>query len=112
MARKTLDIDADLQALLAKAEKMKTAQKLRLGELVLETGAEKLMDADMLQDLLRWGIAQMKTHPEIVETWRRGGAGFPDKAGANGNDNAHGRATASVASRHRAPDLLASTAAE
>ena len=108
MPRKTLDIDADLKALLAKAEKLKAAQKLRLGELVLETGAEKVMDADALQDLLRWGMTQIKSRPQVVEEWRRGNAGFPDKPGANGN----GRTPSSVAPRHRAPDLLESSATQ
>jgi hypothetical protein len=110
---KTLDIDADLKALLAKAEKMKTDHKLRLGALVLETGADKLLDADAFQDLLRWGMDQLKANPRAAEEWRRGDAGFPAKPDVSGNANrtGNGRAPA-VPPRNRAADLLESDAAQ
>jgi hypothetical protein len=110
---KTLDIDADLKALLAKAEKMKTDHKLRLGGLVLETGADKVLDADAFQDLLRWGMDQLKANPHAAEAWRRGDAGFPAKLGVSDNANHHGNGRApSVTPRNRTADLLEGDAAQ
>ena len=109
MTRKDLDIDADLRALAARAEKMKTAQKLRLGDLVLETGAEKVFDADELRDLLRWSIDQLKANPQAKEEWRRvAETGFPDRSGPSGKP----AKVAPLTARARTPDLLSGTAAE
>ena len=106
MTRKDLDIGADLNALKARAGKMKTAQKLRLGDLVLETGAEKVLDADELRDLLRWSIAQLKANPQAREEWRRvAETGFPGRSSTNAKPTP-------LPARARAPDLLTGSAAE
>ncbi|WP_158805859.1 hypothetical protein [Acidisoma sp. L85] len=112
MPSKTLDIDADLKALLAKAEKMKTDQKLRLGGLVLETGADKVLDADAFQDLLRWGMDQLKANPHAAEAWRRGDAGFPAKLGVSDNALPGSGRAPSVPPRNRTADLLEGNAAQ
>ena len=109
MPSKTLDIDANLKALMARAEKMKKAQKLRLGDLVLETGVEKVLDADELKDLLRWSLVQLKANPQLKEEWRRvAETGFLGRHGANGKP----AKITSVTTRVGTPDLLSGTAAE
>ena len=109
MPNKTLDIDADLKALARRAEKIRTAQRLRLGDLVLDTGAEKVFDADDLKDLLRWGMAQLEAGPQAKEAWRRvAEAGFPDRSGANGKPVR----VPTLRARAGAPDLLSGAAAE
>ena len=106
MPSKTLDIGDDLKALTARAEKIKRAQRLRLGDLVLETGAEKVFDSDELKDLLRWGMAQLKTNPKIREEWRRvAESGFPGASGKSAG-------VTSLPARAGAADLLSGTAAE
>jgi hypothetical protein len=106
MPSKNLDIDASLKALAARGEKMKRAQRLKLGDLVLDTGAEKVFDADELKDLLRWDMVQLKVNPKAREEWRHEAEGaFP---GANGKS----AGVTSLPARAGAADLLSGAAAE
>ena len=103
MPRKTLDIDPELDLLRARIEKRLTSHKLSLGEIVLESGIHKLLDADQLRDAL------LRLRDEAEATLARGGrmaeadASFPARLGT--------RATPQPA-RDRAPDLLGQAAAE
>ena len=112
-ARKTLDIDAELQALQAKADKLRRDHLLRLGELVVETGAHKVLDADQLRTLLVDArdralaadrAAEDKAQADTAGKDGHGanGATFPAKAAAKGNGRAEPEP---VSPRH--PDLLA-----
>jgi len=103
--RKSLDIDADLAALLAKAEKLKLDQKLMLGELVLETGVHRVLDADQIKDALIRARDQAKTTAALSED-RRADAGnpFPTQPIANAGLNGHAEPEPA---RNRSPDLLA-----
>jgi len=103
--RKSLDIDADLAALLAKAEKLKLDQKLMLGELVLETGVHRVLDADQIKDALIRARDQAKAATTPPEG-RRANAGstFPTQPAANAGLNGHAEPEPA---RHRSPDLLA-----
>ncbi len=106
-ARKTLDIDAELQALQAKAEKLRRDHLLRLGELVVETGIHKVIDADQLRTLL------VDARDKALATDRRdnqagkdghaaAGTTFPAKAAAKANGHAEPEP-----GRPHHPDLLA-----
>lgn len=107
-ARKTLDIDAELQALQAKAEKLRRDHLLRLGELIVETGIHRVIDADQLRALL------VDARDKALATDRTGenqtgkdgygaaGATFPAKAAAKANGHAEPEPD-----RTRHPDLLA-----
>lgn len=108
--RKSLDADAEIAKLLARAEKLKTDQKLALGELVIETGIHKLLDADQLRDALLHLRDQVRVNPTAQGGRRDESATFPaPQGGAASRPNAQGLAVSEPA-RHRAPDLLAGTA--
>jgi hypothetical protein len=102
--RKSLDIDADLAALQARADKLRAYQKLMLGELVLETGVHKLLDADQIRDALIRARDQAKATPAPQEDRHDAGGTFPapppSTAGSSGQ-------TGPEPARHRPPDLLA-----
>ena len=105
--RKSLDIDADLAALQARADKLRADQKLALGELVLETGVHKLLDADQIRDALLRARDQAKA-PLSPQEDRQPDAGgtFPTTlpiAGSGGD-------VGPEPTRHRPPDLLAGAA--
>ena len=107
-ARKTLDIDAELQALQAKADKLRRDHLLRLGELVTETGVHKVLDADQLRALLvdarDKALAADRTEQDAPgkDGQAAVGATFPAKAAGGAN----GRAEPEPG-RARHPDLLA-----
>lgn len=107
-ARKTLDIDAELQTLQAKAEKLRRDHLLRLGELVVETGIHKVLDADQLRTLLvdarDKALAADGTGEDRAGKNGRGatGATFPARAAAKANGHAEPEPD-----RPRHPDLLA-----
>jgi hypothetical protein len=105
---KTLDIDPEVEALLAKAEKKRTEHKLMLGELVIETGIHKLLNADQLKDGLLQLARQAKAGRPAEEDRRAGAAGtFPEGGAATGKANGHAE---SVPPGGRDRDLLAGTA--
>lgn len=105
---KTLDIDPEVEALLAKAEKKRTQHKLMLGELVIETGIHKLLNADQLKQELLQLARQAKAGRSAAEDRRIPAAGtFPEAGAANGKAN--GRAEP-LPPGDRNRDLLAGTA--
>jgi hypothetical protein len=106
--RKSLDIDADLAALQARADKLRVEQKLALGELVLETSVHKLLDADQIRNVLTRARDQAKATPAPQEDRQPDAGGtFPSPpvstAGSSGQ-------TGPEPARHRPPDLLAGAA--
>ena len=108
--RKNLDIDPEVSALLAKAEKLKTEQKIMLGEIVLETGIHKLLNADQIAAVLVQARDQAKAASPQTDEGKAAvttGGTFPGKAEAAGKSNGH---TAPEPTRQRPPDLLAGTA--
>ncbi len=102
-ARKTLDIDPELQAILAKAEKKQRDYQMMLGEIVLETGVHKELDADELRAVLiearDKAIANRTPAKEAAAT----DGTFPARPATA---RAHGHADPEPA-RPRHPDLLA-----
>ena len=107
--RKTLDIDPAVSALLAKIEKLKTDNQLKLGEIVTETGITKLVDADELRDILireRDRILAARAHSQ--EHGKANGT-FPEKPAVSRKTNGHADPEPGCA---RGPDLLGGAAAE
>jgi hypothetical protein len=108
--RKNLDIDPEISALLARAEKLKTEQKISLGEIVLETGIHKLLNADQIAAVLVHARDQAKAARPQAEEAKAAvttGSTFPAKAEVAGKPNGH---TAPEPARQRPPDLLAGAA--
>jgi hypothetical protein len=105
--RKSLDIDPEISALLAKAEKLKTDQKLLLGELVLDTGVHKVLDADQIKDALIRARDQAKTSLSREGKPADAGGTFSAKPNANAKPNGHAEPEPTL---HRPADLLSGTA--
>ena len=105
MARKPRDYDAELQAIMDKAKKLKSQKTVQLGELVQVTGADAL-PIEALAGALLAAIEQSKKSPEAIARWtergqalfqqsrggKRGKAGAAEPAGGPTGDN--GKATA------------------
>ena len=100
MARKPRDYDAELQALMDKAKKLKSQKTVQLGELVQVTGADAL-PIEALAGALLAAVEQSKKSPEAVTRWaergqalfqqgntgKRGKAGAAEPAGGPAGDN-------------------------
>ena len=102
MARKPRDYDAELQALMGKAKKLKSQKTVQLGELVQVTGADAL-PVEALAGALLAAVEQSKKSPEAIARWtergqalfqqgdkgKRGGskAGAAEPAGGPTSDN-------------------------
>ena len=72
MARKPRDYDAELQALMDKAKKLKSQKPVQLGELVQVTGADAL-PVEALAGALLAAVEQSKKSPEAVARWAERG---------------------------------------
>ncbi len=100
MARKPRDYDAELQALMDKAKKLKSQKTVQLGELVQVTGADAL-PMEALAGALLAAVEQSKKSPEAVTRWaergqalfqqdargKRGKAGAAEPAGGPASDS-------------------------
>jgi hypothetical protein len=83
MARKPRDYDAELQALMDKAKKVKTQKTTQLGELVQVVGADAL-PMEALAGALLAAIEQSKKTPEAVTRWTERGQAFFQQGGKRG----------------------------
>jgi hypothetical protein len=83
MARKPRDYDAELQALMEKAKKVKTQKTTQLGELVQVVGADAMPFAALAGALLA-AIEQSKKTPEAVARWAECGQAFFQQGGKRG----------------------------
>ena len=83
MARKPRDFDAELQALMDKAKKVKSQKTVQLGELVQVTGADAL-PIDALAGVLLAAVEQSKKQPEAVARWTERGQSFFQQGGKRG----------------------------
>ena len=72
MARKPRDYDAELQALMDKAKKLKSQKTVQLGELVQVTGADAL-PVEALAGALLAAVEQSKKSPEAIARWTERG---------------------------------------
>ncbi|RYJ04350.1 MAG: conjugal transfer protein TraC [Acetobacteraceae bacterium] len=94
MARKPRDYDAEVQALMERAKKLKGQKTTRLGELVQVTGADTL-PIEALAGVLLAAVEQAKKQPEAVARWTERGealfrTGKRDGSKAGSADNAAG----------------------
>ncbi|WP_068083782.1 conjugal transfer protein TraD [Novosphingobium rosa] len=97
--RKPRDFDADLKALEARANQLKTRKQQQLGELVIATGADAL-PIEELAGVLLAAAASTRTPPnatdrQMREGWRKAGAAFfqrGTKPAASGADRGDGGA--------------------
>jgi hypothetical protein len=83
MARKPRDYDAELQALMDKAKKLKTQKTTQLGELVQVLGADAL-PFEALAGALLAAVDQAKKQPEAVARWTERGQAFFQNGGKRG----------------------------
>ena len=84
MARKPRDFDAELQALVDKAKKVKSQKTTQLGELVQVLGADAL-PMEALAGALLAAVEQSKKQPEAVARWTERGHAFFQQGGKRGN---------------------------
>lgn len=89
MARKPRDYDAELQALMDKAKKVKTQKTAQLGELVQITGADAL-PMEALAGALLAVVKQGKDKPEILARWTEAGKAVFQQSGKRGKAKAAG----------------------
>ncbi len=97
MARKPRDFDAELQALMDKARKVKSQKTVQLGELVQVTGADTL-PMEALAGALLAAVEQSKKSPEAVARWTERGQAVFQPAGKRGKKDASGDVAAGPAS--------------
>ena len=89
MARKPRDYDAELQALMERAKKVKTQKTVQLGELVQVVGADAL-PMEALAGALLAAVEQSKKTPESVVRWTERGQSFFQQGGKRGKKQAAG----------------------
>lgn len=75
MARKPRDYDAELQAIMDKAKKLRGQKTTQLGELVQVTGADAL-PIEALAGALLAAVEQSKKQPDAVKRWAERGEAF------------------------------------
>ena len=109
MARKPRDYDAELQALMEKAKKVKTQKTIQLGELVQVVGADSL-PMEALAGALLAAIEQSKKTPEAVARWTERGKSFFQQGGKRGAKATTGDTTGGTAGDNgasKSPDRAA-----
>ncbi|MGI4807317.1 MAG: conjugal transfer protein TraD [Janthinobacterium lividum] len=109
MARKPRDYDAELQALMERAKKVKTQKTVQLGELVQVVGADAL-PMEALAGALLAAVEQSKKTPESVARWTERGQSFFQQGGKRGKKQAAGDTAGGAASDNGAaktPDRAA-----
>lgn len=101
MARKPRDYDAELQALMERAKKVKSQKTVQLGELVQVVGADAL-PVEALAGALLAAVEQSKKQPEAVARWTERGQAFFQAGGKKGKKPSPGD-TAGAAPGHGSP---------
>jgi hypothetical protein len=91
MARKPRDYDAELQALMERAKKVKTQKTVQLGELVQIVGADAL-PFEALAGALLAALEQSRKQPEAVARWTERGQAFFQQGGRRRKKPASGEA--------------------
>ncbi len=101
MARKPRDFDAELQALMDKAKKVKSQKTVQLGELVQVTGADAL-PMEVLAGALLAAVEQSKKSPEAVARWTEHGQAIFQQGGKRGKKTEPGNPAPGPASSNGA----------
>ncbi len=89
MARKPRDFNAELQAFMDKAKKVKSQKTVQLGELVQVVGADA-MSMEAIAGALLAAIEQSKKTPEAVARWTERGHAFFQAGGRRGKKQTPG----------------------
>ncbi len=110
MARKPRDYDAELQALMEKAKKVKSQKTTQLGELVQIIGAD-ILPVDALAGALLAAVEQAKKQPEAVARWTERGQAFFQQGSRRGKKADAGDAAPGAAG-HGGPQPAADRAAQ
>ena len=97
MARKPRDYDAELQALVDRAKKLKGQKTVQLGELVQVTGADAL-SVEALAGALLAAVEQSKKTPEAVARWAERGHALFQQGGKRGKKPSTGHPASGAAS--------------
>ena len=109
MARKPRDFDAELQALMDRAKKVKSQKTTQLGELVQVLGADAL-PMEALAGALLAAVEQSKKQPEAVARWTERGHAFFQQGGKRGKKANAGDPAPGISGHHGAapaPDRAA-----
>ena len=101
MARKPRNFDAELQALMDKAKKVKTQKTTQLGELVQVVGADTL-PFEALAGALLAAVDQSQKTPEAVARWTERGQAFFQQGGKRDRKTPSGEPAAGSAGNGRA----------
>ena len=104
MARKPRDFDAELQALMDRAKKVKSQKTVQLGELVQVLGADAL-PMEALAGALLAAVEQSKKQPEAVARWTERGHAFFQAGGKRGKKTAGDPAPGTPGHNGAAPAL-------
>ena len=102
MARKPRDFDAELQALMDKARKVKGQKTTQLGEIVQVLGADAL-PMEALAGALLAAVEQSKKQPEAVARWTERGQAFFQQGGKRGKKAASNPAAGTPGNSGAAP---------
>ena len=94
MARKPKDYEAELQALMERTKKVKSAKTVQLGEIAQLVGADAL-PLEAFAGALMAALEQSKKQPEAIARWTERGATLFQARGKQGktqkpSDNAAG----------------------
>ena len=83
MARKPRDYDAELQALMERTRKVKSAKTIQLGEIAQLVGADAL-PLEAFAGALMAALEQSKKQPEAIARWTERGATLFQAGGKRG----------------------------
>ncbi len=83
MARKPRDYDAELQALMDRTRKVKSAKTIQLGEIAQLVGADAL-PLEAFAGALMAALEQSKKQPEAIARWTERGATLFQAGGKRG----------------------------
>ena len=83
MARKPKDYDAELQALMERTKKVKSAKTVQLGEIAQLVGADAL-PLEAFAGALMAALEQSKKQPEAIARWTERGEALFQKGGKRG----------------------------
>ena len=93
MARKPKDYDAELQALMERTKKVKSAKTIQLGEIAQLVGADTL-PLEAFAGALMAALEQSKKQPEAIARWTERGEAFFQAGGKRGKKSKPGDAAA------------------
>ena len=93
MARKPRDYDAELQTLMDRTKKVKSAKTVQLGEIAQLVGADAL-PLEAFAGALMAALEQSKKQPEAIARWTERGATLFQGKGKRGKTPTSGDAAA------------------